>query len=161
MPKTALPPSTDFSPEALLWLQGPHGEPSVRRQDRQVGMQPEWHTWNPRHDGPSRWRRCSRDPMGSLAGKPKSYAHGGLLLQLFQASADAFKNTPKERCNVTTHHAISTGAAQLRIAPSSGRGASPSRTLRRAPRVARRGTNRASRRPQLMTMMASMSEQAG
>jgi hypothetical protein len=125
MPKMAPPSSIDFSPQASLWLHGPHDQPLVRQQDYQVGTQPELCTWNPHHDEPSGQRRSSRDLKGSLAGKPKSHVRSGPLLQPFQASADALKNTPEEWRNVAAHYTISTRTTQLHPAPSSGREASP------------------------------------
>jgi hypothetical protein len=59
-----------------------------------------------------------------VAGVPRTGVRGMLLLWPFQASANAFKSTTKERRSVAAQHTVSDKAAQLCSAPSSNRGAS-------------------------------------
>jgi hypothetical protein len=72
MTRTTPPPLNVFSPHASLWLRGPCVEAQSRWRARQVGAQPERHTWNPHHGEPSGWRRHGHDPKGPRAKVPRS-----------------------------------------------------------------------------------------
>jgi hypothetical protein len=97
-----------------------------------VGVQPEQHMWDPRHDETSGWWKSSHDPRGSLAGMPRSHARGEPLLLPFQASTNTHKNTTMERRNIVTQHGVSGRATQLCSAQSSSRGVLPGVTTQDA-----------------------------
>jgi hypothetical protein len=110
----APPLPADLSSQVSLRQQGPHGEPSARRRDRQASTLPEWHPRSPCYDKLDGRRRSCRDPRGPLAGTTRSRTHDGTPLRPLHTSIGAPKSTAEEQSGLTTHYVINTKAALLR-----------------------------------------------